>query len=1371
MGNKVHNDGGGVEDKGIGGEEAGDTSPAVSIGELFRYATALDGLLMFLGFLGEAVVGSAQAIMMILLGELFDLVGAPPGTKSLEEMATEIVLKFAYVAAACFVGGYLGSVGFKVPGLRQSAQWRKTYLTSILRQDIGWFDVNKASELSSLVASETTLIEDATGTKLSMGVRALAQAVSGLVVGFYFSWDVALVSLAASPIGAYGAYLMATASTRGAKEVADAYAKAGSTASETLSELRTVAALGCEKHQAQKYAGSLEVSRAAGVTKGIWAGFSNGMMFGAGNMTTAFSFLYAGWKLSQQLKGSEVTTKGKFPNPMKPEKCGICLPSCSSDAEMAAACAGCCLYPNCMWYDVPNDPENFANLVDPCETSGGKIIVAVFTIMQGTQAFGMMEPTMSALSKARAAVWKILQVVDRTVPIDSMSEKGSTLPNVQGTIKFDNVHFAYPSRPDQKVCQGYNLVVESGTTVALVGASGSGKSTAVSLVERFYDPDSGSVTLDGTDLKELNVRWLREQIGLVGQEPVLFSGTIADNISSGKPGSTREQVETAAKMANAHAFIMEFPEGYDTNVGEKGGQLSGGQKQRVAIARAMIKNPKVLLLDEATSALDNESEKVVQAALDDLMNEHKRTTIVIAHRLTTIRNADKIAVVDKGRIVEEGNHDQLMAKGPDGFYFKLYNAGAGAVSDTSRAGVVDATAAITSSDDAVGSRDAPSVVGVKTSGLPECSQTGGDKNDKDMTEEEKAKKKVEEKLEAAKNKANLSRLWGLLEGAAFPFFVGTIGAMIVGVANPLIGLLFIKIMSPLFSVDHAEVWDTAMLMSAAMFSLSLLQIVGDTCRGWGFCVPGERLTVKLRIMFYDALVRQEIGWHDLPENSSGTLCASLATEVTTIHAMMGESLGKSVAFVFTVVTGFVLAFTCGYWEVALWALLMVPILGGTMAFEIAMIQGSATGQESGGLSGDAGKIVGQAISSVRTVASFTMERAMTRSFVEATDAYLKSSEVKAAGTSVLSGLSQGMLIGAFAFMYWQGSRLAADDQKDLPIGAATPLEAMIAPIFVFFLMAAGLGQAFNGATDTSKASSAAGRVFEAVDRQSKIDFTSDDGLRPATVTGTIKFDNVHFAYPSRPDQKVCQGYNLVVESGTTVALVGASGSGKSTAVSLVERFYDPDSGSVTLDGTDLKELNVRWLREQIGLVGQEPVLFSGTIADNISSGKPGSTREQVETAAKMANAHAFIMEFPEGYDTNVGEKGGQLSGGQKQRVAIARAMIKNPKVLLLDEATSALDNESEKVVQAALDDLMNEHKRTTIVIAHRLTTIRNADKIAVVDKGRIVEEGNHDQLMAKGPDGFYFKLNSSLPSSSSTDSLGRTALAAYAAVHMQGQHN
>jgi ATP-binding cassette subfamily B (MDR/TAP) protein 1 len=222
---------------------------------------------------------------------------------------------------------------------------------------------------------------------------------------------------------------------------------------------------------------------------------------------------------------------------------------------------------------------------------------------------------------------------------------------------------------------------------------------------------------------------------------------------------------------------------------------------------------------------------------------------------------------------------------------------------------------------------------------------------------------------------------------------------------------------------------------------------------------------------------------------------------------------------------------------------------------------------------------------------------------------------------------------------------------------------------------------------------------------------------------------------------VCNGYNLKIAAGTTVALVGSSGSGKSTAIQLVERFYDPISGAVTLDGVDLRQLNVRWLRQQIGLVGQEPVLFAGTIADNISYGKPGSTRDEVEAAAKMANAYDFIQEFPAKLDTDVGEKGGQLSGGQKQRIAIARAIIKNPAVLLLDEATSALDTESERIVQKALDDLLAKSKRTTIVIAHRLSTIRNADKIAVVDKGRIVEEGTHDELMNRGEEGRYFKLN------------------------------
>jgi ATP-binding cassette subfamily B (MDR/TAP) protein 1 len=463
------------------------------------------------------------------------------------------------------------------------------------------------------------------------------------------------------------------------------------------------------------------------------------------------------------------------------------------------------------------------------------------------------------------------------------------------------------------------------------------------------------------------------------------------------------------------------------------------------------------------------------------------------------------------------------------------------------------------------------------------------------------------------------------------------------------------------------------------------------------------------------------------------LCASLATEVNLIQALSGEAMGRNVLFICTVAAAFTFAFTFGYWAIVLVSLATVPIMVSGMAIEIAMMSGGTDGQGSQGLGVDAGKIVGEVVTSVRTIASFTLEQRMSERFTAATDAYLRTNTLSGALKGVYQAYAQFSLFAAFALLYWFGGSKVADGTTDF--------EGMLIPIFCMFMLGAGLGQAGNGATDAAKAASAAERVFETVDRQSQIDFTSQEGRTLPQVSGDISLKNIKFAYPARPDKKVCNGYSLEIAAGTTVALVGASGSGKSTIIQLMERFYDPDSGVVTLDGVDLRELNVRWLRQQIGLVGQEPVLFSGTIAENIAYGKPGSTPADVEQAARMANAWDFIQEFPAKFDTDVGEKGGQLSGGQKQRIAIARAMIKNPAVLLLDEATSALDTESERIVQGALDELLAKYKRTTIVIAHRLSTIRNADKIAVVDKGKIVEEGTHDELMDKGPEGKYFSLN------------------------------
>jgi ATP-binding cassette subfamily B (MDR/TAP) protein 1 len=343
-------------------------------------------------------------------------------------------------------------------------------------------------------------------------------------------------------------------------------------------------------------------------------------------------------------------------------------------------------------------------------------------------------------------------------------------------------------------------------------------------------------------------------------------------------------------------------------------------------------------------------------------------------------------------------------------------------------------------------------------------------------------------------------------------------------------------------------------------------------------------------------------------------------------------------------------------------------------------------------------------------------------------------------TMLLAGLQQPSTAAFEAYAQTRVKSSWLDEQPDLLEGC--PLSAAAVLICVFAMMngAQGFGAGFGSLANFAQGLVGAGTLDPIIKRKSPIDPFSSEGLKPESVEGAIEVKDVVFAYPSAPEHLVCNGYSLSVQAGQTVALCGASGSGKSTIIALIERFYDPQGGVVTLDGHDLKSLNVRWLRSQLGLVGQEPVLFKGTVAENIAYGYFEATQEEIEAAAKMANAHEFITkDLDDQYSSDVGLRGGKLSGGQKQRVAIARAIIKKPAVLLLDEATSALDNTSEKVVQAALDEIMTKMKRTTIVIAHRLSTIRNANKIAVVDRGRIVEQGTHDELLMRSG-GMYSNL-------------------------------
>ncbi len=873
---------------------------------------------------------------------------------------------------------------------------------------------------------------------------------------------------------------------------------------------------------------------------------------------------------------------------------------------------------------------------------------------------------------------------------------------MEGVIEFKKVSFAYPERKEHQVYRGLDIRIESGETVALVGPSGSGKSSAVQLIERFYDPHEGTITLDGKDLKSLNVKWLREQIGLVQQEPVLFAGSIEENIRMGKRGSTAEEAVAAAKMANAHSFIESFPDGYKTECGAGSSQLSGGQKQRIAIARAIIRDPSVLILDEATSALDATSERIVQEALDQLLAKKKRTTVIIAHRLSTIRNADKIVVLDGGRAVEVGTHDSLMAI-DDGHYktlVMLQSSGDSAREDGATMDKGEETARKKSSSN------------VKHSATFSSADEDSDEAAEETVPEEEKTKAV-----------NMSKkwLWDLSRQERPQLIVGVIGACMVGTVFPVLGFLISQMLEVFFNDDPQEMQRLARMWGLLFFGVGIFNGLGGFMRRYGFAVVTERLAARVRAMTYARMARREIAYFDQPANSAASLSTRLATDCLAVKSLVGESMGMIISQITTLAVSLILAFTAS-WELSLVMMGLIPLIGLSFGMQMKFIQ--KAGGDAAGKLNHAGSIVSASVLQVRTVAAMGLEDHMFRHLVEAFEIPMVQSKKKGLVTGLAMGMAQCTILSGAGLAYYIGSLLFARD--------ILSFQDIMQVILCIMFGAIGLGALAADAADKMTASIAAKRIKEFLDEapadcatlHAKGDNVTSDAA------GTIEFKNVHFAYPARPDHQIYKGMNLVIEGGDTVALVGPSGCGKSSAVQLIERFYDPSEGAVFLDGQDIKSLSVHSLRQQIGLVSQEPILFAGSIQDNIRMGKKGCTDDDVVAAAKMSNAHDFISTFPDGYKTECGAGSSQLSGGQKQRIAIARAIIRDPSVLILDEATSALDATSERIVQEALDQLLAKKKRTTIIIAHRLSTIRNANKIVVLDGGTVVEVGTHDSLMA-----------------------------------------
>ncbi|MBA0859917.1 hypothetical protein Goshw_012032 [Gossypium schwendimanii] len=958
--------------------------------------------------------------------------------------------------------------------------------------------------------------------------------------------------------------------------------------------------------------------------------------------------------------------------------------------------------------------------------TGGQVLNVIMAVLTGSMSLGQASPCMTAFAAGQAAAFKMFETIKRKPEIDSYDTSGKVLEDIRGDVELRDVYFSYPARPEEQVFSGFSLSIPSSTTVALVGQSGSGKSTAISLIERFYDPQAGEVLIDGINLKEFQLRWIRGKIGLVSQEPVLFTSSIRDNIAYGKEDATTEEIRAAAELANATNFIDKLPQGLDTMVGEHGTQLSGGQKQRVAIARAILKDPRILLLDEATSALDAESERVVQEALDRIMGN--RTTVIVAHRLSTVRNADSIAVIHKGKMVEKGSHSELL-KDPEGAYSQLIrlqevNKGLEQLADVSDVNPeLFRQSSLRRSFKRSISRGSSRTSSRNSSfsqpfGLP----TEMNVTDPAMLDTEDP---AEPPLKQAKE-VSILRLAYLNKPEIPVILIGTLFAAANGVILPLFGIL-ISNMIKTFYQPPDELKKDSRFWALIFLSLGLASFLINPARTYFFSIAGCKLIQRIRSTCFEKVVRMEVAWFDEPDNSSGSIGARLSADAASIRALVGDALAQLVSSFASALAGLVIAFAAS-WQMAFIILVLIPLIGVNGYIQAKFMKGFSADAKM--MYEEASQVASDAVGSIRTVASFCAEEKVMQLYKKKCEGPMKTGIRQGLISGSGFGLAFFLLFSVYATSFYAGAQLVEH-------GQATFTDVF--QVFLALTMAAvGISQSSSFAPDSNKAKIAAASIFAIIDRQSKIDPSDESGMTLENVKGNMELRDVSFKYPSRPDIQIFQALSLSIHAGKTVALVGESGSGKSTVISLLQRFYDPDSGTITLDGVKIQTLQLKWLRQQMGLVSQEPVLFNDTIRANIAYGKGGNATEaEIIAASELANAHKFISALQQGYDTVVGERGLQLSGGQKQRVAIARAIVKSPKILLLDEATSALDAESERVVQDALDKVMVN--RTTVVVAHRLSTIKNADVIAVVKNGVIVEKGKHDTLI-NIKDGFYASL-------------------------------
>ncbi|KAI1346307.1 multidrug resistance protein [Xylaria sp. FL0043] len=1263
---------------------------------VFTYARGWDLPLFALAAVAAAGAGVTLPLVNIIFGRLvnqFNGYFLVPPTLTRNEFQGQLNRNALYlfiIFLARFTLAYLNKFAYRMIGIRMSAAIRLDYLRCLFGQTIHVLDSMAPGSAAGTITTTANTLQLGISEKLGTLIEYTATIIAATIIAYTYSWSQALVTSSVLLFITLVLSVVLPFVLKSTGRLTRAETKASSVASETFSSIRMVTACGAEDRMAKRFAVWVAAAKRHGQKTSPFIGVQLGLIF--------FS-IFASFGLS-------------------------------------------------FWFGAKSYREGSIHDV-------GTVTVVLFSVFMLVFSLERISTPLIALGKATVAACEFFVVID--APRPEPGELRDPDVSASNDIVFKDVDFAYPSRPHVKVLDQLNLTIEAGKLTAIVGPSGSGKSTIVGLVERWYtlhdqhiiakaidkqkkkkeekkknkkktdDDDSdddepssepeptgpvvelkGSVSCGDHELDKVHLKWWRSQIGLVQQEPFLFHDTVYNNVAYGLIGSEmenetedrkKELVREACKEAFADEFIDRLPEGYDTMVGDNGMKLSGGQRQRICIARAIIKRPKILILDEATSAIDVRGERIVQAALDRV--SQGRTTITIAHRLSTIKKADTIVVLKKGKVVEKGTHESLL-ENERGVYYGLVNAQQLSLgeptdaSDSEEPEEEDITAILTREKSAA------------------KSDTGDDP-----------------KPEGWKNRGLFGSFGKLLyeQRSRFPSYgVIIVAAAAAGSNAPLQAWLFAKII-----VVFQLINDLPKFTSEANF-WSLIWVILGIGVGLSYFIltlVSTRLAYHIsstyRQQYFEGILYQKTSFHDEEENSAGTLTARVGGDPKQLEELLGLNMALVYIAFFTLIGALAIAYAFG-WKLALVATTVTAPIGlvaGYFRFryelEFEKLNNAVFAESS--------QFAAEAIGAFRTVSSLTLEDTINDRYEKLLMGHVTDAFRKATWRTLIFAFSDSVGLAVQSLIFWYGGTLLASREYD------------ILNFFVCYIAviqgAEGAGQGFSFGPNAAQATAAANRILSI--RESRNRDTSAKTAQIPDTDGGVKIElkDVHFRYPTR-NMSIFKGINITIEKGQFAALVGASGCGKTSIVSLLERFYDVNRGQILANGTDIREIDVYEYRKKLSLVAQEPTLFQGTLRENILLGvDPDSiSEEQLHAVCRDASIHEFIISLPEGYNTEIGSRGVSLSGGQKQRIAIARALIRQPSVLLLDEATSSLDSESEKLVQAAFERAASG--RTMVVVAHRLATVQNADVIFVLGEGKVLEQGSHNELLKKK--GVYWNM-------------------------------